>query len=277
MTDKPKDPSGDPDAGSATGRGVTSPYDSPTGQFPRVGGGPELRKDVPRTEEELGIEPDVPTVEEQAAPTAPYSYASIPPAANTPGEPSSAMRRRAAENRRGTLDFGLFLLRLVVGGTFIYHGLQKLTGWFHGPGLDGTRDMMTNGGWDHATVSAILLTTGELLGGILLVLGLATPLAAGAVLAVIINAWLWKQGMNPGFQYNAGVRSGVEMDSILVGAAAAIILTGPGRWSLDRNRGWAIRPAWGSFVVLLLAVAVAILTFWFLHGGNPLTGIGPFD
>ncbi|MFC9894439.1 DoxX family protein [Nocardia sp. NPDC127579] len=268
MTDKPKDTPGDSGT-AAAGRGVGSPYDSPTGQFPRVG----MSKDVPRTEEELGLDPDVPTVGEK---TAPYSYASIPAAA-APGGPSSALRRRAAENRRGTLDFGLFVLRLVVGATFLYHGLQKLTGWFHGPGFDGTRDMMTGGGWDHATLSAVLLTTGEVLGGALLVLGLATPLAAGSVLAVILNAWLWKQGMIPGFQYSAAVKSGVEMDSILLGASAAIILTGPGRWSLDRARGWAIRPAWGSFVVLLVAVAVAILTFWFLHGGNPLTGIGPFD
>ncbi|WP_054814501.1 DoxX family protein [Nocardia arizonensis] len=309
MSDKPKDTSG-PDAPSpgeqeaaSTGHGARSPYDSPTGELPRLDLAKEPGKgaDVPRTEEELGLEPDVPTVAEHTAATggtgaagagaagagaagaaddtatAPYSYASIPPAAGPPGGPSRTVRRRAVETRRGTLDLGLFLLRLMIGGTFVYHGLQKATGWFNGAGFDGTRDMMIEGGWDHATLSAVLVTVGELGGGALLVLGLATPMAAGAVLAVILDAWMWKQGMVPGFQYRASLPSGVEFESVLAGAATVIILTGPGRWSLDRNRGWAVRPSYGSFVVLLLAIAAAVGTYWYLHGGNPLTGIGPFD
>ncbi|WP_280429875.1 DoxX family protein [Nocardia brasiliensis] len=286
MTDKSKDTSessaaqgstpstAEQSAVSSTGRGVSSPFDSPTEQFPK------LTKDVPRTEDELGLDPgpDVPTVgaDGLSADTPTYAYASIPPAANPPGD-TARLRRRNRETQRGTLDFGLFLLRLVVGGTFIYHGLQKLTGWFHGPGLDGTRDMMANGGWDHPTLSAILVTVGELGGGVLLVLGLATPFAAGALLAVILDAWAWKQGMIPGFQYKAGVQTGVEMESILVGTTAVLVLTGPGRWALDRNRGWATRPFAGSFVVLVLAIVAAVLAYWYLHGGNPLTGIGPFD
>ncbi|MGW5222907.1 DoxX family protein [Nocardia sp. NPDC004085] len=293
MTDKPKDTpeakAGDATpttaeqvAVSSTGRGVTSPYDSPTEQFERVDPAqrPQLSKDVPRTEEELGLDPDVPATGASkppagatAAPT--YDYASIPPAPTPPSE-TARLRRRNGEVRRGTLDLGLLLLRLVVGATFLYHGLQKLTGWFHGPGLDGTRDMMERGGWDHPSVSAILVTAGEVGGGALLILGLFTPLAAGAVLAVILDAWAWKQGMAPGFQYKAGPGA-VEYESVLAGVSAVIILTGPGRLSFDRNRGWAIRPAAGSFVILLLAVAAAVGAYWYLHGGNPLTGIGPFD
>ncbi|MET9030680.1 DoxX family protein [Nocardia sp. NPDC004168] len=293
MTDKPKD-TPESEAGNAapstaeqaavssTGRGVTSPYDSPTEQFERVDPAqrPQLSKDVPRTEEELGLEPEVPTTGANrtaagatAAPT--YDYASIPPAPAPPSD-TARLRRRNGEVRRGTLDLGLLLLRLVVGATFLYHGLQKLTGWFHGPGLDGTRDMMERGGWDHPSVSALLVTAGEVGGGALLILGLLTPLAAGAVLAVILDAWAWKQGMAPGFQYKAGPGA-VEYESVLAGVSAVIILTGPGRLSFDRNRGWAIRPASGSFVILLLAVAAAVGAYWYLHGGNPLTGIGPFD
>ncbi|WP_406280785.1 DoxX family protein [Nocardia sp. NBC_00881] len=289
MTDKPKDtpePSRVEDAApstahqsavSSTGRGVSSPFDSPTEQFPPVDPSkrPLLTKDVPRTDDELGLDPQVPTPGERAEAPASYGYASIPPAANPPND-TGRLRRRTDEDRRGTLDLGLFLLRLVVGGTFLYHGLQKLTGWFHGSGLDGTRDMMEFSGWDRPTVSTILVTAGEVGGGALLVLGLATPLAAGAVLAVILDAWASKQGMAPGFQYKAGPGS-VELESILAGISAVIILTGPGRWSFDRNRGWATRPSAGSFVVLLLAIAAAVGTFWYLHGGNPLIGIKPFD
>ncbi|PXX64190.1 putative oxidoreductase [Nocardia tenerifensis] len=280
MTDKPKDTSdssaaqrsapstAEQSAVSSTGRGVTSPFDSPTEQFPK------LTKDLPHTDDELGLDPQVPSVGEdgpEAPPT--YAYASIPPAANAPND-TGRLRRRNGESRRGTLDLGLFLLRLIVGGTFLYHGLQKLTGWFHGPGLDGTRDMMDSGGWDHPTLSAILVTIGEVGGGALLVLGLATPFAAGAVLAVILDAWAWKQGMIPDFQYNARVPTGVELESILAGISVVILLTGPGRLSFDRNRGWATRPYIGSFVVLILAVAAAVGAYWYLHGGNPFVGIG---
>lgn len=281
MTDKSKDNSTGDDsaqadaAASSAGRPVTSPYDSPTGELPTA----DLRKHLPHTDEDLGLDPgdEVPTA--GAAPVGggepSYDYASIPPATATSAG-AARLQRRAREPRRGTLDLGLFVLRLVVGYTFIYHGLQKLTGWFHGPGIDGTKEMMEGGGWDHPSLATALVIAGELGGGVLLVLGLATPLAAGAVLATILTAWMWKQGMVPGFQYNAGTPTGVELDSILVGAALAIILTGPGRWSLDRARGWATRPAYGSGVVVLLAIAAAIGTYWFLHGGNPLVGIGPF-
>ncbi|WP_255650036.1 DoxX family protein [Nocardia australiensis] len=238
-----------------------------------------MTKDVPRTDEELGLDPgpEVPTVGEgatatatatEAAPT--YAYASIPPAASQLGDSGRGLRRRNGD-RRGTLDLGLFVLRLIVGGTFIYHGLQKLTGWFEGPGLDGTRDMMADGGWDHPTLSTVLVIGGEVGGGVLLVLGLATPFAAGAVLATILDAWMWKQGMVPGFQYK--VAGGVELESILAGVAAVIILTGPGRWAFDRNRGWATRPSYGSFVIAILAVAAAVGTWFWLHGGNPLVGM----
>ncbi|MEU3014294.1 DoxX family protein [Nocardia asteroides] len=283
MTDKSNDipnadgPASTGPAASSAGRPVTSPYDSPTTQMPK----PDLHKDIPRTDEDLGLDPgdEVPTAgAAQAAGGGDdgYGYASIPPAAAASAG-TVRLQRRNREPRRGTLDLGLFVLRLVVGYTFIYHGLQKLTGWFHGPGLDGTKQMMETGGWDYPSLSTALVIAGELGGGILLVLGLATPLAAGAVLATILTAWMWKQGMIAGFQYNAGTPTGVELDTILAGASLAIILTGPGRWSFDRARGWATRPAYGSFTVVLLAIAAAIASYIFLHGGNPLTGIGPFN
>ncbi|WP_067544644.1 DoxX family protein [Nocardia crassostreae] len=161
---------------------MRSPFDSPTEQFAAPAGAKteKLTKDLPRTDEDLGLEPDVPLYSElknsipgasSPADTAPtYGFASIPPAPAAPGDaPSRPLRR---DDRRGTLDLGLLVLRLVIGGTFIYHGLQKLTGWFHGPGLEGTKNMMENGGWDQPSVAASLLIVGELGGGILVVLGL---------------------------------------------------------------------------------------------------------
>ncbi len=241
--------------------------------------------DIPRTDDELGLEPDdVPSAEtaklSKTQPTddqyhasaadsaSTYAFATIPPAPSSPGDSTARLRRGRPDPRRGTQDLGLLALRLVVGLTFLYHGLQKLAGWFHGPGLSGTREMLVHGGWKHVELAASMLSVAEVGGGILIILGLATPLAAGAVLASITDAWLWKQGMVPGFQYKT-----VELESILAGLAATVILTGPGRLSFDRNRGWATRPRFGSVAVLILALIAAAVSWYFLHGGNPFHGI----
>ncbi|MGW4536228.1 DoxX family protein [Nocardia sp. NPDC004340] len=248
----------------------------------KVGHGTE--RNLPRTDEELGLDLDVPLYSQvknaipgaadssAAEPSSTYTFASIPPA---PAAPPENNGRRRRDDRRGTLDLGLLLLRLVVGGTFIYHGLQKAFGWFHGPGFDGIKTSMEGGGWKHVDLAVPMLIAGELGGGLLVVIGLATPLAAGALLAVILDGWMWKQGMVPGFQYSAKTNS-VEIDSILVGITTALILTGPGRYSLDRNRAWSTRPFLGSLAAFVAAVAAAILVYIYLHGGNPLNGIGPF-
>ncbi|MEU6560500.1 DoxX family protein [Nocardia nova] len=268
MTDKPKQ-SDSTQPQAPTGPVARSPYDSPTGEFPSVK--PAGGNDVPRTEDDLGLDPEVPAAgaakpaagASAEAPT--YAFASIPPA-RTGGE--TERLRRPREYRRGTLDLGLLALRLTLGLTFLYHGAQKLAGWFHGPGLDGTRHMLEQGGWKHIELSTAMLTVAEVGGGALIVLGLATPLAAGAVLASIADAWLWKQGMAPDFQYKT-----VELESILGALAGTLILTGPGRLSFDRNRGWATRPSWGSVVCLILALAAAAGGWFVLHGGNPFVGI----
>ncbi|CAM3115487.1 DoxX family protein [Prescottella defluvii] len=172
------------------------------------------------------------------------------------------------DNRRGTLDLGLLILRLAVGGTLLAHGLQKLAGWWNGPGLGGYRDVLMDSGFDHARVLAVVGAVGEVAGGVLLILGLLTPVAAATVVAVMINAWCVKQSMVPGLEYFAP--DGIEYETVLAAAAAAIILTGPGRISLDGRRKWATRPYVGSAVILILGVAVGVAVWILLNGANPV-------
>ncbi|QXQ15893.1 DoxX family protein [Skermania piniformis] len=200
------------------------------------------------------------------APT--YSYASIPPAPEVKRE-SVVSPPVELRPRRGTLDLGLLILRVAIGGTFVFHGLQKLTGIANGPGMDGVRDMLANSGWKYPDLAAIMLTVGELAGGTMLILGVATPLAAGALLAVIIDAWLVRQAAQPGWQYSGP--NGTEYEAMLVAAAAALTLTGPGRYAVDGRRGWATRPRYGSMIALVAAIAAAICTWIFLHGGSPFS------
>lgn len=172
------------------------------------------------------------------------------------------------DSRRGTLDVGLLILRLAVGGTLLAHGLQKLTGWWNGPGLDGYRDQLVDAGFDHARVLATAGAVAEVAGGALLILGLLTPFAAAAVLAVMINAWCLKQSAVPGLEYLAP--DGIEYETLLAAAAAALVLTGPGRIALDGRRRWATRPHVGSAVVLVVGIAVGVCVWIFLNGANPV-------
>ncbi|SRR5579883_436603 len=127
------------------------------------------------------------------------------------------------------LNFGLLVLRLVVGLTLMGHGSQKLFGWFNGPGIKGFSGGMTRMGLRPPVFWATLAGLGEFGGGLLLALGLVTELGAlgimGAMFVAIVKVHLPK-----GFWNGKG---GIEFPLSLWTAAFALGLTGPGAFSLD--------------------------------------------
>ncbi len=81
-------------------------------------------------------------------------------------------------DRRGTQDLGLLVLRVAVGVLFIAHGAQKMFGLWGGSGLGGFRDYLAGVGFQHADILSYVAAGGQIAAGLLLVLGLFTPLAA---------------------------------------------------------------------------------------------------
>ena len=180
--------------------------------------------------------------------------------------------RVAAANRRGTQDLGLLLLRASVGAILIAHGLAKAFGLWGGQGLDGFRNSLADMGYEHAGLLTYLAAGTQISAGVLLVLGLFTPLAAAAALAYLINGLV----ASVAAQYDAGyigffLPDGNEYQLLLIAAVASIILVGPGRYGLDAGRGWARRPFLGSFAALLLGIGVGVGAYMLLNGGNPLS------
>jgi putative oxidoreductase len=156
-------------------------------------------------------------------------------------------------------DLGLLILRIGIGAAMIQAGLIKAVDF------GTTVDFMEAGGWSMSTMAALMVTVAETAGGIGLILGFLTPLAACAVVGAMICAWavnvsqgaFWSEPFNVPF--------------LLFIGAASLLFTGAGAISVDarvfgRHR-WAPRIAVG---LLVLAFAVAILTWILLNGTNPL-------
>jgi putative oxidoreductase len=148
------------------------------------------------------------------------------PAASAPG--TAGPTAPASSGSQPANDSGLLLLRLVLGLTMAAHGAQKLFGWFDGPGLKGTEQFFSASGYPASGTMALVAGLTETFGGLGLAVGLLTPLAGAAVLGTMINALALKWG--GGFF----APQGTEYELLLAASAAALTLTGPGRYAADR-------------------------------------------
>jgi putative oxidoreductase len=159
---------------------------------------------------------------------------------------------RQAAREEAHMDAGLLLMRVVLGAIMAAHGAQKLFGWFGGHGLAGTGSWLESMGLKPARVFAAVNGLAEFGGGALLVLGLLTPLGAAAVAGVMFVAIAtvhWRNGF-----FNTG--GGYEFNLLIVAAALALAITGPGDISIDHLAGWTLAGlAWGLTVLAVSAAA----------------------
>jgi putative oxidoreductase len=137
------------------------------------------------------------------------------------------------------MQIGRLAARVVIGGLFVGHGTQKLMGWFGGPGLDGTEQMMAAIGMRPTRPNAIAAGVSETAGGTLLALGAATPLAAAGLIGTMATAI--HKVHRPNGPWVA--QGGWEYNAVLIAALTALVDGGPGDLSVDALRG---RREWGS-------------------------------
>jgi len=139
-------------------------------------------------------------------------------------------------SRRYATDAGLTFLRIVVGVIMAAHGWQKL--W----GLQQWQQQVASLGLPWPEVSSYLAVAGEFLGGVGLILGLLTPIAALGVVSVLIVAIVTVHLPHGLFAQN----NGFELPLSLMAAAVYCVFRGGGPWSLDailfRGRGRKVPP-----------------------------------
>lgn len=133
-------------------------------------------------------------------------------------------------------DYTGLIMRLVLGGVMLPHGLQKVFGMFGGAGLQATMNSFTAKMGLPAPV-AVLVILAESAGALGLIFGFCTRLCALGIAMVMGGAIFlvhWQHGffMN-WFGRQAG--EGFEYHLLAIGLAVALLLHGGGKWSLDQR------------------------------------------
>ena len=124
----------------------------------------------------------------------------------------------------GSIHAGLALLRVILGIVFIAHGGQKLFQY----GIAGVTQGFGQMGVPLPAIAAPVVTGVELLGGILLVVGLFTRVVASLTAIDMLGATLLVHLKNGFFG-----PMGIEFTLTLCAASLAFVLAGPGAFSLD--------------------------------------------
>lgn len=160
----------------------------------------------------------------------------------------------------GGADVALLVFRVAVGVVCIAHGYNHIYG---GGKIAGTGRWFESLGMKPGILHAWTASLTELGAGALLVLGLATPLAAAGVIGVMVVAWVVNHAKNGFFIFRPG--EGYEYVMTLTACGVALAGVGAGRISLDHAIGIFDPPGWWGLACVPLGVVAAgalLAVFW---------------
>ena len=131
--------------------------------------------------------------------------------------------------------WGPFFVRLFLGVVLFPHGMQKLLGWFGGPGFTDTMtffidDMAIPG------IIAFLIIILESIGSIALIAGFATRIVALGYLGLVLGI-IFMVHLQYGFfmnWYGDKAGEGIEYFLFWLGMSTSLVFSGGGKYSLDR-------------------------------------------
>jgi putative oxidoreductase len=145
------------------------------------------------------------------------------------------------------VDVGLLLVRLLIGALVIGHGTRKLFGWFGGTGLRANAVVFESIGYRPGILAALAAGVCEAGAGMLLILGIAPPLAGAMLAGSMLNAASvqWANGL-------WFASKGAEYPLVLATVGIALEFTGVGRISVAEALNWHLY-GWGWGTAALCA------------------------
>lgn len=149
-------------------------------------------------------------------------------------------------------NLALLVLRCTLGAMILAHGINK---FFGGGRLPGTARWFESIGMRPGLPNAIMAATTEVGSGVLLLAGLGTPVAAGALIALMTVAIVTVHRKNGFFVFRPG--QGIEYCLVVALCSAVLAAMGPGRWSLDYAIGWHHSRLLGLVIALVLGLGGA--------------------
>jgi putative oxidoreductase len=132
-------------------------------------------------------------------------------------------------------DWAIAIARIVLGVVFFAHGAQMALGWFGGAGLRSTVRVFRENLHIPAPL-AMLAIAAEFLGGLGLVVGLLSRLAAlgiAGVMMVALAAVHWKFGFFMNW-FGDKKGHGIEYHVLVLALALTVIIKGAGAFSVDQ-------------------------------------------
>ncbi len=150
------------------------------------------------------------------------------------------------------LNLGMLILRVAVGLTFAAHGYGK---FFTGGKIEGVGRWFDSMGMRPGKVHALLAASAEVGAGLFLALGFLTPLAALAMVGVMVVAG-WTSHRDNGFFI---IKEGWEYVFVLAIVAIAVATVGPGEISIDNAIGFDLN-GWAGLAISAVGGVVAGVT-----------------
>ncbi len=148
-----------------------------------------------------------------------------------------------------SINLALLVFRCALGAVMLAHGINHI---FGGGKIAGTGRWFASLGMKPGILHAWLASLMEVVGGVLLVLGLLTPFGGAVIIGVMLVAWITNHRGNGFFIFRPG--EGWEYVMTLTFAGLAIAVLGAGEWSLD-NALDLFEPTPGASGLAIAAVA----------------------
>jgi putative oxidoreductase len=159
------------------------------------------------------------------------------------------------------VDTALLVIRVALGVVFLAHGYNHV---FGGGKIAGTARWFESLGMRPGRLHAWTASLTELGAGVLLLLGLLTPLACAGIVGTMVVALVTNHLRNGFFIFRPG--EGYEYVMTLTLVAIGLAGVGGGEWSLDNALGIFQPGGWAGLAIAVLAggggAAGLLVTFW---------------